>query len=309
MAGDDDDYVPFEADDSDEEDAQEEAPSVASRAPQKKRPAVATTARKAKKKKAEHIGIGRRVKVRRDALFHILAGENAEAQKLFLKDQPKNKFFYGKVTGGNQQSHYKVEFDLFPHKKQEVEKVRRGIITVVGPNEEEPEFDHKKQAMLDTCAGESSPPGLKDPTKESIKAFCDLDKELLATAKIFEYKYGRGDDDLIKWKILGDTEYITEDPLEIPETAQYQKEIDWSDDMDHNTIFFEHFFPSIKGHGKIIDEFLADTRSGWSQRVHEEKIKFHDPDAEDPDYKVRLCYTLIIAAAAEVETGVDNLFK
>jgi hypothetical protein len=38
--------------------------------------------------------------------------------------------------------------------------------------------------------------------------------------------------------------------------------------------------------------------------VRNENIKFYDPNAEDPDWMVRVCYTLIIAAAAEVEVGV-----
>ena len=39
------------------------------------------------------------------------------------------------------------------------------------------------------------------------------------------------------------------------------------------------------------------------------KIKFHDEEADDPDWKVRVCYTLLIAAASEVEVGVENLWK
>ena len=39
------------------------------------------------------------------------------------------------------------------------------------------------------------------------------------------------------------------------------------------------------------------------------KIKFHDPDVEDYyDWKVKGCYTLLIAALSEVECGIKNLW-
>jgi len=38
-------------------------------------------------------------------------------------------------------------------------------------------------------------------------------------------------------------------------------------------------------------------------------IKFHDPDDDDPDWKVKQCYLLILAAATEREHGVENLWK
>jgi hypothetical protein len=37
--------------------------------------------------------------------------------------------------------------------------------------------------------------------------------------------------------------------------------------------------------------------------VIKEKIKFHDADADDPDWKVTKCYLLLITAASEVENG------
>ena len=40
-----------------------------------------------------------------------------------------------------------------------------------------------------------------------------------------------------------------------------------------------------------------------------DKLKFHDPDNPDPDWKVKQCYTLIIAAACEIVNGVANLWK
>jgi hypothetical protein len=60
-----------------------------------------------------------------------------------------------------------------------------------------------------------------------------------------------------------------------------------SDDTDLNDLFFEQFFPSVVGHAKIIDEFRADHRSPFHSTVTIDKIKFEDPEAEDPDWKVK----------------------
>jgi hypothetical protein len=40
-----------------------------------------------------------------------------------------------------------------------------------------------------------------------------------------------------------------------------------------------------------------------------DKIQFHDPADKDPDWKVRNCYLLLIAAATEVENGIEYLWK
>jgi hypothetical protein len=40
-----------------------------------------------------------------------------------------------------------------------------------------------------------------------------------------------------------------------------------------------------------------------------ESIVFHDEDAEDPDWKSKQSYTMLIVAALEMEMGVENLWK
>ena len=114
----------------------------------------------------------------------------------------------------------------------------------------------------------------------------------------------------IHWEILADNEHVTESPLEIPETVEYKKDIYFDDETtNYNDIFFEYFFPDVTRHGKIMDEFHADPKSSYFATVRSDKIQFHDEDAEDPDWKVKRAYTLLIAAACEVESGVENLWK
>jgi hypothetical protein len=126
-------------------------------------------------------------------------------------------------------------------------------------------------------------------------------------------RWGPGDNEVINWKIvLADGEHITEDPLDVPSSVDYvsaNKDNELSDDTDLNDLFFEQFFPSFVGHAKIIDEFHADHRSPFHFIVTNDKIKFEDPEAEVPDWKVKQAYTLMIAAAPEIENGVENLWK
>jgi hypothetical protein len=75
-------------------------------------------------------------------------------------------------------------------------------------------------------------------------------------------------------------------------------------------LFFDQFFPSVVGRAKIIDQFHADHRSPFhNTTVKNDKIKFEDPEAEALDWKVKQAYTLMIAAASEIENGVENLWK
>jgi hypothetical protein len=40
-----------------------------------------------------------------------------------------------------------------------------------------------------------------------------------------------------------------------------------------------------------------------------DRIKSNDPEAGDPDWKLKQAYTLVIAAALEIKNGVKNLWK
>eukprot|EP00957_Ditylum_brightwellii_P145936 11113385-Ditylum_brightwellii.AAC.1 len=72
-------------------------------------------------------------------------------------------------------------------------------------------------------------------------------------------------------------------------------------------LFSDAVFPSIVDHGKIIDDFLSEPRAEDHQTCVHKKIVFDDPNDEDMDWKVKHCYTVIIAAAGKLECGVDNL--
>jgi hypothetical protein len=54
---------------------------------------------------------------------------------------------------------------------------------------------------------------------------------------------------------------------------------------------------------------LADPKAEFYETFKHDKITFHDEDADDPDWEIRQAYTLLIAAASEIENGVENLWK
>eukprot|EP00957_Ditylum_brightwellii_P057838 4386081-Ditylum_brightwellii.AAC.1 len=84
------------------------------------------------------------------------------------------------------------------------------------------------------------------------------------------------------------------------------KDIGWS---SMNETVFDTAFLSIAGHVNIIDKFLANPRAEYHRTPQHKNIVFDNPNDEDRNWKVKCCYTLMIAAEGELECGVDNLWK
>ena len=121
-------------------------------------------------------------------------------------------------------------------------------------------------------------------------------------------RYGVLPEESIDWDILGDTEHHHDMEFQPPTSARVvTSNFDFEVPIQNN--FFENVFPSIVGHAHIIDKFLLDPRATFHSTTVASNIKFHDPDDDDPDWKVKQCYLLIIAAATEREHGVENLWK
>ena len=116
----------------------------------------------------------------------------------------------------------------------------------------------------------------------------------------------------LKCDILADTEYIrNNNKVDLPDKSEEYSpdllsKIAWN---NLNNSLFDTIFPSVVSHGKIIDRYLHDPLANIHPTVQHKKILFHDPNADDPDWKVKCCYTVIIAAVTEVECGIYNLWK
>ena len=76
-----------------------------------------------------------------------------------------------------------------------------------------------------------------------------------------------------------------------------------------NDSLFNTIFPSVEGCAKKIDEYLKDERAEYYHTSVNELIKFHDIDADDPDWLVKRCYTLLIAAISEMGCGIEKFWK
>jgi hypothetical protein len=114
------------------------------------------------------------------------------------------------------------------------------------------------------------------------------------------------------WKKIADKEHINKDPLDIPNKVEYASTARYSELSDYtdlNHLFFVELFSSVVGHAKKSDEFHADHQFPFHNTVKNDKIQFDDPEAEDPVWKVKQAYTLMIAAASESENGVKNPWK
>jgi hypothetical protein len=175
------------------------------------------------------------------------------------------------------------------------------LISVIEDGEEE-----KEQQLAEMI---SKPAQKELPAKESAKNHLLLKQKLLCTTKKFGLKWGHGNDKVINWKILAAGEHIKEDPLDIPNSVEYVSaagDTELSADMDLNDLFLVR---SVVGHAKIIDEFHADHRLPFHNILKNDQIQLDDPEAEDPDWKVKHAYTLMIVAESEIDNGVNNLWN
>jgi hypothetical protein len=75
------------------------------------------------------------------------------------------------------------------------------------------------------------------------------------------------------------------------------------------SLIYIHLFKLLSYHANIIDTHSSNPLATYYDTVARDKIIFHDEEDEDPDWKVRQCYLLLIAAATEPFTGVENLLK
>jgi hypothetical protein len=109
----------------------------------------------------------------------------------------------------------------------------------------------------------------------------------------------------IDWEVLPDNVHITNCPLfeNIKQKAQprMNKTIDPTKFVASN--FFDIIWPDVKGKAKMVDKYLSDPGASYNQTYISDRIKFHDDDAEDSDWKVKQCILVLVAAANELHCG------
>jgi hypothetical protein len=97
-----------------------------------------------------------------------------------------------------------------------------------------------------------------------------------------------------------------------PEAAVFNTELKFGAEDSYEDLaklFFDKIFPDVTGGAKLMDDFHGNVRSPVFVTVKNDNIKFHDPDNKDPDWIIKQCYLLMLAAGTESEVGVKNLWK
>jgi hypothetical protein len=189
-----------------------------------------------------------------------------------------------------------------------------------GEDEVQPNFDAQNLATMECDAEDNNDTpqrGRKssDFIKLSLDDFKKLDKEDIAIATIYEMKYGSGPDEKIVYEILPDGKHIEKkyDPMKYPEQLEFKNKIDFKS-KTFPSLFFEHCFPSVQGHGKRMDEYYSRPGGHYYETVQTANFKFHDESNADPDWIIKQCYLLLIAAVTEGDVGIhtpilDNTFQ
>lgn len=122
---------------------------------------------------------------------------------------------------------------------------------------------------------------------------------------MFLGRWGKNDTDVQHWKILSDTEHVTETDFTIPDPPSLN--VDMSMPLDD--MFFEYFLPDVTGHALKLDKYLSNLKAEWHTTYVGRGFKFHDPTNPDPDWKVKQGFLILVAGATEFHNGVDNLWK
>jgi hypothetical protein len=288
-------------------------------------PAATTSRKKATKKTGKcRIRKGKMVRVKRKDLYHLLS----ETQRAFLPPSgPTVSGDYpciGKVIGGSSNGGWIIEFDDLPEspdkqvtvKRNKVSLLEQGEYEVALPPPDDENYNNNNDdddGNDDDCHNDQNAKKKRKKLpshKDSIISFCSLHDNIVKNATEFVYNWGREgcSNQVVKWKIHGETEYITQSPLQILNPSlMISDKVDFT--VSPITNFFEHVLPDVTGHGKTMDAYLADPRASHHSTYLQLGHTFHDDKAVDPDWLVKQCYTLLIAAVTEIEQGVENLWK
>ena len=176
----------------------------------------------------------------------------------------------------------------------------RNIIAVIEEGEEELECNH---INADLNTRESSPK--KDGHQEFIAEFCDVEDEETLISTTFALKNSIND---VVWNILPYGECLKWDDMKY-EDKTWKKGVELSDDTVLNAFLFEDFFPFIKGHARLIDDYYSSRNYPFYSTFRNDQIKFYDEDADDLEHLVKIACKIMISAVYEVDQSVENFWK
>jgi hypothetical protein len=142
-----------------------------------------------------------------------------------------------------------------------------------------------------------------DYLKQLHDCFDNLPLDNQAINDNFVMKYGKCDNNVIKWKILSKAEQITECPMDkecisLDKVGTIKAKIPWDLDpckTDYNSILINHFSHLSSERQKYWMCILKNPNLGnhWKLQVKKDSICFHREGDDDPDELVSvstLCY-------------------
>ena len=240
------------------------------------------------------------MKIQQKRLYPICATD--DQHNTLPTEDPNCTFYYGMVLGNTSQKGYNVQFDILPESNNTIERVRRLLLFVLEEGKDELLMHPKLQAMLDGELITHREKG-KSPETKDEDAFVKQETETLKTTKILEVRFRRNEEP-IKWTILGNGKHLRGN-AKYTKIKKHSKpdlsDIDFSLEPHEN--FFKHVWPDLTGTAKIVDEYLSDPRAAFYNTACDLNIKFDDPTALDPDWKVKNCMLAIVASSSEIEDG------
>jgi hypothetical protein len=257
--------------------------------------------------------VGRKIVVKQKLILHKLPHG---LHKYFSTKHGDSHNYYGTIVAHRANSkNYTVKFDCC--RGNELVKIRtEDFKTLLPEQEHEPEVDEKamEEQLEEWLQNDENE---KDSAEfMSEREFCSLERDQIKTAKYFQHKFSNKDDP-INWTILAEDEDIADCSAFKSIVQQYEEEgaaldKDFLKAMDSkraHEVFFEIIFPELKSVAARIDKYYEDPRAEYYTTVRDRHIKFNDPTAEDPDWKIKNNILLLLAAANKSATGVDGLWK
>ena len=270
----------------------------------------ATASAKAKPRQPP-VKAGIRVKSRRSQLYHCL---NADLQKYLPQEHPNYQNYYGTVVkkSRGRKAAYDIKFDVF-RGDEVAEGLRREIFTTVKKGEEEPPLDPKYLAKI-ALEDELTEELVKD--EEEIRCEKDFIKQDVATlkeAKSFTHHFHKKKPPIV-WEIvpadddIADCERFNELKEHMEDGAVINKDIDFQG-LSNSELFMERFLPNVAGLAKRMDQYYEDPRARYHVTVKDRKIKIHDEDDDDPDWKIKQWLLLTIRGAAVHGIGIESFWR
>jgi hypothetical protein len=294
------------------------------------------------KVKEPRIGIGVWVFSTKSQLISLVKQGNPWYENLW--SATSNGFwFYGTVLRGDTwKGWWHVEYDLFPSYAKSM-RISRRLCSTIASGQDEPSYQVKNdkinEALKQLEMIDSEPPGddlnlvlwdsdddeegMSAPVAvakrnkkqkkrsrkiQSLESFLDMSDNGVLHSDTFDHYYGEGNNQYIHWVILKDGNEITKDIMEHCSDSSFRIYVPWSPEtsfVNYFNVFFKYFFPLLEGKAAVLDRYLSNPScSGYQGYWVHEKVRFYRPERPDPDYILKVCVTLVIAAPLDGARGL-----